>query len=72
MANITSSTKRRKHRGNGSFVPDPVRMRPLRYKTAMRLAFEPVLEALGVPAEVIAATPGGMKTTATWVGTRAA
>lgn len=72
MVNTTSSAKRRRPRNAKFGPPAPEKIRPLRYKTAMRLAMEPLLEALGVPAAVIASTPGGFKTTATWRGTRAA
>lgn len=65
MANITSSRKRPLRRGQRSFKPDPVKLRPLRYKTALGLAFEGLAERMGLPP---AEAP--MKLTATWEGSR--
>lgn len=72
MANITSSRRHRKRSANVSAALAPERLRPLKYKTAMRLAFEGALRHAGVPEDVIAAASGGTRTTTTWKGTRAA
>lgn len=49
--------------------PAPERLRPLRYKTALRIAFEKALRKAGfdVPEDVA----GPELVTATWKGTRA-
>lgn len=73
MANTTSFQKRRRHRGGASNAPAPERIRPLKFKTAMRLAFERAFVAAGVSPEVVSnMKAGGIRTTATWKGTRAA
>lgn len=65
MANTTSSRRRRPHNGNRSFRPDPKKLRPLRYKTAMGLAFEGLMESLGLD------HPGAPEVTvAAWEGSR--
>jgi hypothetical protein len=55
-------------------VPVPEKMRPLRYKTTMRLAFEDAFVKAGLvtPEQAATAGGGGTVTTATWLGTRAA
>lgn len=73
MVNTISSTKRRKRRGPQSFVPAPERLRPLVFKTAIRLALEAaMIRDLGLPREVVESAPGGTLTTYAWRGPRAA
>lgn len=65
MANTISS--RRGHNGQRtkSFKPDPKKMRPLRYKTALGLAFEKLMDGLGIESP-----PAPQKVIAAWEGTR--
>lgn len=65
MANTTSSGKRRRHNGTKSFRPDPKKLRPLHYKTALGVAFEGLAERMG-----IAGPEAPMVTTAAWEGSR--
>ncbi|SKB49350.1 hypothetical protein SAMN06295937_100753 [Sphingopyxis flava] len=65
MANITSSRRGRKGPRTKSFKPDPKRLRPLRYKTALGLAFEGLMERLGINSP-----PAPTKVIAAWEGTR--
>lgn len=65
MANITSSRKGRNGQRTKSFKPDPKRMRPLHYKTALGLAFEGLMDRLGIQSP-----PAPTKVIAAWEGTR--
>lgn len=67
MANTTSSRRRRGSRAPQSFERGPEKLRPLRYKTALGLAFEALAAKLGLPP---AEAP--TLTTYQWKGPRAA
>lgn len=65
MANTTSSAPRRQRKSKRSFKPDPKKLRPLRYKTEMGLAFERLAARMGMTG-----ADAPTRLDATWEGTR--